>query len=45
MSVGTSYAMALEGVTGRVVTVECDVSRGLPGISVVGLGDTAVIQA
>ncbi|WP_295646367.1 YifB family Mg chelatase-like AAA ATPase [uncultured Corynebacterium sp.] len=45
MSVGTSYSMALEGVTGRLVTVESDVSRGLPGISVVGLGDAAVVQA
>ena len=45
MSVGTSYAMAVEGVHGRLVTVECDVSRGLPGISVVGLGDAAVLQA
>ena len=45
MSVGTSYAMAVEGVHGRLVTVECDVSRGLPGISVGGLGDAAVLQA
>ncbi|KGM19371.1 YifB family Mg chelatase-like AAA ATPase [Corynebacterium auriscanis] len=45
MSVGTSYSMALEGMEGRLVTVECDVSRGLPGISVVGLGDAAVLQA
>ncbi len=28
-----------------MVTVECDVGRGLPGVSVVGLGDAAVVQA
>src|SRR5689334_1287881 len=31
----------LEGVDGRVVTVEIHVSRGLPGYTVVGLPDTA----
>ena len=31
----------LEGVNGRVVTVEVHVSRGLPGYTVVGLPDTA----
>lgn len=31
----------LEGVDGRVVTVEVHVSRGLPGYTVVGLPDTA----
>src|SRR3954451_5929516 len=31
----------LDGVDGRVVTVEVHVSRGLPGYTVVGLPDTA----
>ena len=31
----------LEGVEGRVVTVEVHVSRGLPGYTVVGLPDAA----
>jgi magnesium chelatase family protein len=31
----------LEGVVGRVVTVEVHVSRGLPGYTVVGLPDAA----
>lgn len=45
MGVGHAYAIALQGAEGKVVTVECDVCRGLPGISVVGMGDAAVVQA
>ncbi|WP_246394701.1 YifB family Mg chelatase-like AAA ATPase [Corynebacterium anserum] len=37
--------MALEGLEGLVVRVECDVALGLPGISVIGMGDAAVVQA
>ncbi|MGP9723281.1 YifB family Mg chelatase-like AAA ATPase [Corynebacterium sp. AOP40-9SA-29] len=43
--VGQAQGIALSGVTGTPVTVECDISRGLPGMSIVGLGDTAVVQA
>lgn len=43
--VGQAQGIALNGVTGTPVTVECDISRGLPGMSIVGLGDTAVVQA
>ncbi|WP_420099910.1 YifB family Mg chelatase-like AAA ATPase [Corynebacterium sp.] len=43
--VGQARGMALNGVSGTPVTVECDISRGLPGMSIVGLGDTAVVQA
>ncbi|HIW96251.1 MAG TPA: YifB family Mg chelatase-like AAA ATPase [Candidatus Corynebacterium gallistercoris] len=45
MAVGHTYSVALSGATGHIITVECDVARGLPGISVVGMGDTAVMQA
>ena len=45
MAVGHAQALALEGTRRTVITVECDVSRGLPGISIVGMGDTAVVQA
>lgn len=45
MSVGHAFAIALEGLKGHVIRVECDVSRGLPGINVVGMGDAAVVQA
>lgn len=43
--IGQARGIALSGVTGIPVTVECDISRGLPGMSIVGLGDTAVVQA
>lgn len=45
MGVGYSYAMALEGLEGLAIRVECDLGLGLPGISVIGMGDAAVIQA
>ena len=43
--VGQACGMCLVGVEGVAVTVECDISRGLPGMSIGGLGDTAVNQA
>ncbi|WP_459611528.1 YifB family Mg chelatase-like AAA ATPase [Corynebacterium urogenitale] len=45
MGVGHTFAMALEGLEGLVVRVECDLGLGLPGISVIGMGDAAVVQA
>ncbi|RAV34475.1 YifB family Mg chelatase-like AAA ATPase [Corynebacterium heidelbergense] len=45
MGVGQARCVALEGLEGLLVTVECDLGRGLPGISVVGLGDASVVQA
>lgn len=43
--VGQAQGMGLDGLTGIPVTVDCDISRGLPGMNIVGLGDAAVIQA
>ena len=43
--VGQATGVALSGISGIPVLVECDISRGLPGMSIVGLGDTAVVQA
>ena len=37
--------IALEGVRGRRVTIETDISRGLPYFTVIGLGDAAVKEA
>ncbi|HIW91653.1 MAG TPA: YifB family Mg chelatase-like AAA ATPase [Candidatus Corynebacterium avicola] len=45
MRVGQATGVALSGISGIPVLVECDISRGLPGMSIVGLGDTAVVQA
>src|ERR1700683_2115348 len=40
-----AYAPALFGVDGRLVSIECDITNGLPGFVVVGLGDKAVDEA
>ena len=40
----TTSAVML-GVHARIITVEADVSSGLPGMTVVGLGDTAINEA
>ncbi|WP_018023785.1 YifB family Mg chelatase-like AAA ATPase [Corynebacterium ulceribovis] len=45
MAVGVAHSVALQGIAGTVVTVEADAGHGLPGISIVGLGDTAVAEA
>ena len=38
-------SLGLHGVTGYEVTAECDLSRGLPNFTVVGLPDAAVSEA
>jgi magnesium chelatase family protein len=40
-----TYSVALDGVTGRVVTVEADVSDGVPGWSLSGMPDPSVSTA
>jgi len=40
-----SYCVALEGISGRVVTVEADISDGVPGWSLSGLPDPVVVEA
>lgn len=39
------YSASVEGMSGRIITVECDLSNSLPGITVVGLGTKAVEEA
>lgn len=39
------YSFVIEGVDGQLVEVECDEIHGLPAVSIVGLGDTAVKEA
>ena len=41
----TVYAPALNGIHGQRITIECDVTNGLPGLVIVGLGDKAVEEA
>lgn len=39
------YAPALLGLENRLIEIECDMTSGLPGFVVVGLGDKAVDEA
>ncbi len=43
--VARAFTVAFEGVTARMVEVQCAVSPGLPGFAVVGLPDKAVSEA
>lgn len=43
--VAKAYTVAFEGVNARMVEVQCAVSAGLPGFSIVGLPDKAVSEA
>ncbi len=45
MATGLTYSVALDGITGRVVTVEADISDGVPGWSLSGLPDMCVSEA
>lgn len=45
MGLGRTWAVALAGVGGRMVEIEADVGRGLPGVSIVGMPDAAVMQS
>ncbi|WP_165820811.1 hypothetical protein [Pueribacillus theae] len=39
------YSFAIQGVDGQLVELECNEIHGLPTVSTVGLGDTAVKEA
>ena len=45
MSTATAFTVTLTGVHGTVVRVEVDAAPGVPGLSLVGLPDTAVREA
>lgn len=45
MALARSWAVALAGLSGHLVAVEADLALGLPGTTVIGLGDAAVVQA
>ena len=38
-------SLALQGISGYEVGVECDLARGMPGFEIVGLPDAAVREA
>jgi len=43
--VARAYTVAFEGVTARLVEVQCAVTEGMPGFAIVGLPDKAVSEA
>lgn len=43
--IGITHAIAVQGIEGTPVLVEADCGPGLPALSIVGLGDTAVSEA
>ena len=45
MALARAWAVALTGVTGHLIAVEADLAAGLPGTTVIGMGDAAVTQA
>jgi len=45
MALARAFSVALVGVTGAVVEVEADLAQGLPGLTMVGLPDTALAEA
>ncbi|MFN2562241.1 MAG: YifB family Mg chelatase-like AAA ATPase [Jatrophihabitans sp.] len=45
MPLACTLAVALTGLEGQLVEVECDISNGLPGLSFTGLPDASVLQS
>lgn len=45
MTLARTWSVGLTGLVGQVVTVEADLSAGLPGTSVIGMPDQAIVQS
>ncbi len=45
MTLARTWAVALNGIAGHLIAVEADLAAGLPGTTVIGMGDAAVTQA
>jgi magnesium chelatase family protein len=45
VALARALAVALTGLDGQLVEVECDISAGLPGMSFTGLADTSVMES
>ena len=45
MALARTRAVALIGMDGQLVEIEADLSAGLPGMSITGLADTAVMES
>lgn len=44
-ALGRAFSVAVRGVEGEIVEIEADISGGLPGVFLVGLGDTALRES
>lgn len=45
MALGRAHSVAVSGVDGHLVEIEADIGRGLPGVHLVGLPDTALQES
>ncbi|RZL23710.1 MAG: ATP-binding protein [Rhodococcus sp. (in: high G+C Gram-positive bacteria)] len=45
MALGRAHSVAVSGVDGQIVEIEADIGRGLPGVQLVGLPDTALHES
>ncbi|MFH5229669.1 YifB family Mg chelatase-like AAA ATPase [Antrihabitans spumae] len=45
MALGRAHSVAVSGVHGQIVEIEADIGRGLPGVHIVGLPDTALQES
>ena len=45
MALGRAHSVAVSGVDGQLVEIEADIGRGLPGVHLVGLPDTALQES
>jgi magnesium chelatase family protein len=45
MTLARTWSVALNGISGHLIAVEADLAQGLPGTTVIGMGDAAVTQA
>jgi magnesium chelatase family protein len=45
MALAKAWSVALVGVEGRLVEIEADIGKGLPGVRLVGLPDTALHES
>ena len=45
MGTGIAYSVSLDGVTGRLVCIEADISHGVPGWALSGLPDASVAES
>ncbi|QBJ98030.1 ATP-binding protein [Rhodococcus sp. ABRD24] len=45
MALGRAHSVAVSGVDGQIVEIEADIGRGLPGVHLVGLPDTALQES